>query len=123
MAALRSLIAATVAVCTIGCYSWKPVRLDVNPDASTRPSRIEISTQDRARYTLFSPEVRGDSLHGWFDDSRSKPASFAVIQIVSAQVRQRDVPQVMGVAMAVAAVAVVGVVAFLYIVLSTGPDS
>ena len=119
MPALRSLIAVTVAVWTIGCYSWKPVRLDANPEASTRPSRIEITTKEPARYTVYHPEVRGDSLHGWLDDSRSRPVSFVVSQIAGAEVRKLNVLQVMGVTIGLAAVVVL---TLLFLVVSTGPD-
>ena len=71
--------------CTLSCYSWRSVGLGENPDAATRPADIEIRVKNGIPQTVYSPIVRGDSLHGWLEKDRQTPAAFAVTDITSAR--------------------------------------
>ena len=84
----RNYGSVALAVLSIGCHSWKTVGVEPNPDPASRPSKIEITTASRGSFTVYYPEVREDSLHGWFDDARENPAGFSVKEINSAKVRQ-----------------------------------
>ena len=73
-----------------GCYSWRPVRLEPNPDPATRPSHIDITLRDGARHTVYRPEVHQDSLRGWIGETGITPVRFALNDIASARVRKVD---------------------------------
>ena len=73
-----------------GCYSWKTVRLEPNPDPSKRPSHIEITLHDGARVNLYRPEVRQDSLYGWIGETGITPVSYALSDIASARAHKVD---------------------------------
>ena len=73
---------------TVGCYSWKNVTLVENADPATRPDAVEVTVNNGARYTLFSPVIRSDSLHGFSDKRHKMAASFAVSEVRSARTQQ-----------------------------------
>ena len=87
---IRHIIAGAVLSGTVGCYTSHRVTLNENPIASTRPTVIEITSRDGTRFTVNSPMVRSDSLHGWLDDTKRAPAAFALIDIASARSRRFD---------------------------------
>ena len=71
---------------TTSCTTMRNVSLVENPNAATRPERIEVQTAGRT-YAVYSPTVRGDSVHGWNDVNQTKPISFAVSEIQRARAR------------------------------------
>jgi hypothetical protein len=79
-----------VVILAMGCYSWKPVKLEPNPDPSARPSHIEITMRDGAQYTVYRPEVRQDSLHGWVGETGITPVAFALDDVALARARRVD---------------------------------
>jgi hypothetical protein len=82
--ALRRTVGILMAFCLSGCYHAQPVTLNVNPNPSARPAAIEITMNSGKRRVVFEPEVRGDSLYGWFDAQAWKPAKFALSDIAFA---------------------------------------
>jgi hypothetical protein len=92
MIELRSLfgngITAVFAALTIGCHATKNVNLVENPDATSRPSRIDVRMKTGSTVAVYQPVVRQDSLRGFSDESRVAPVTIAVSDIQSARTRE-----------------------------------
>ena len=87
MTSLRSTISILFLAGITACHGTRSVTLNVNPDPSTRPTAVEIRTRSGPRFTVYGPEVRNDSVFGWFDEARTKPAALPVSDIESARTR------------------------------------
>jgi hypothetical protein len=72
----------------MACQTWQPVTLVENPNAASRPDRLEAITVENARYIVYTPMVRGDSVRGWTDVERTHSIALATSNIVSARTRQ-----------------------------------
>ena len=88
MPVVRNSIAVLSAFCSFGCYTWKPVTMNVNADASTRPARVEVVTTKSERVVIYKPEVHGDSIHGWLDSQSRIPVARAISDVASSRTRQ-----------------------------------
>src|SRR5689334_17708748 len=73
----RNAIAGLCAALAMGCHTTRNVNLVENPDATTRPSRIEVVTKNGSSITVFDPIVRQDSVRGFSDDARTAPVTVA----------------------------------------------
>ena len=113
---LRNLAAGICAFGAIGCHTTKNVNLVENPDATSRPSRIEVITKGGSRIVVYQPVIQRDSLRGFSDQERTSPVTIAVSDVQSATSREvsggRTALFVFGlIAAAVAAVFVVLIIA------------
>ena len=88
MTILRRLIAIFAATANLGCYTVRPVSLVENADASRRPETIDVTTNHGPEMRIYGPVIRKDSLYGWYDEDRTRPATFGINEIVSARTRQ-----------------------------------
>jgi hypothetical protein len=88
MTTLRKLIAIFTATATVGCYTVRPVNLVENADAPSRPETIDITTHHGPELRIYGPVIRRDSLYGWYDEDRTRAATFGIDEIVSARTRQ-----------------------------------
>jgi hypothetical protein len=88
MAFIRKFIGVFAMVATTGCYTMRPVRLDESPAAAIRPESIEVMTKAGVHVRIYEPAVRGDSLHGWYDEQKTRFASYSIDEIATAEVRQ-----------------------------------
>ena len=85
---LRNLIATFCATATLGCYSWRPVALEENPNTNTRPEKLRVMTKGGASFDVYRPVVAGDTLRGWSDAQRTTPVAFPVSDVATARTRQ-----------------------------------
>lgn len=85
---LRNAIATLFAVVAVGCHTTKNVNLVENPDATSRPSRIEVLTRSGASVTVYAPVIQRDSVRGFSDETKTTPVTLAVNDIQSARSRQ-----------------------------------
>ena len=85
---IRNSIAILSTFFSLGCYTWKPVTMNVNADASTRPARVEVVTTKSERIVIHKPEVRGNSIHGWLDSQSHIPVAGAISDVASSRTRQ-----------------------------------
>lgn len=84
----RNGIAAVFAALMLGCHATKNVNLVENPDATSRPSRIEVRMKSGSAVVVYQPVVRQDSLRGFSDADGVTPVSLAVSDIQSARTRE-----------------------------------
>lgn len=90
MTMLRKLIAVFAISATLGCYTVRPVHLVENADASKRPETIDITTNHGPELRIYGPVIRKDSLYGWYDEARTRQATFGIDEIVAARTHQLD---------------------------------
>jgi hypothetical protein len=88
MTIVRRFIAIFAATATLGCYTVRPVNLVENADASRRPENIDVTTNHGPETRIYGPVIRKDSLYGWYDEDRTRPATIGINEIVSARTRQ-----------------------------------
>ena len=84
----RNAIVGLCACLALGCHTTRNVKLVDNPDATTRPSQIEVLTRSGSRITIFQPVVRQDSVRGYSDEEQSTPVTVATSDILEARTRQ-----------------------------------
>ena len=85
---LRNVVATFFVAITLGCDTTKNVNLVENPDATSRPSQIQVLTKSGARIVVYEPIVREDSVRGYTGAERTTPVIVAVSDIQSARTRQ-----------------------------------
>jgi hypothetical protein len=85
---LRNAIAIACALLSLGCHVTRNVNLVENPDAASRPSRIEVITKSGSTVVVYSPVMTGDSVRGFSDQARTNPLVLAASDIQSAKVRE-----------------------------------
>ena len=70
------------------CHVTKKVHLVENSDATSRPSRIEVTTKSGSTFTVYQPVVQSDSVKGFSDPDRTIPTAVATADIAKAQTRE-----------------------------------
>ena len=85
---LRNAVAIFLATAISGCHVTKNVILSENPDATSRPSRIDVTTKSGSTLVIYDPVVQSDSVKGFSDPDRKNPTAIATTEIASAQTRQ-----------------------------------
>lgn len=119
MISVRNGVAVLLAVTMLGCHTTRQVTMNVNPDASSRPRKVEIQIHSGPRFTVYGPEVRNDSLFGWFDKERTKPAGIPLNEIGSARTREFSFGKTLGLTLGLAALTYI---ALLILFLTTYAD-
>ena len=100
------------------CTSMQRVSLKENHNPATRPERIEVQSAGRT-YEVYSPVVRGDSLHGWNDATQTEPVNLAISDIQRARARQFSSERTGAAVVAVVLGAVVLWTAFVVVALAS----
>ena len=85
---LRNAIATVCTVSSMACHVTKNVNLVENPDATSRPSQVEILTKGGSTIVVYDPVVQRDSLRGYSDQGKMSPIVLATSDIQSARTRQ-----------------------------------
>lgn len=84
---LRNAAVIFFAASIAACHVTKNVHLVENSDATSRPSRIEVTTRSGSTFFIYQPVVQGDSVRGFSDEARKSPTAIAVSEIANAQTR------------------------------------
>jgi hypothetical protein len=71
-----------------GCQTTRNVSLVENPEATSRPSEMNVVTKGGSDIVIYAPVVQRDSLHGFLDEQRTNPTVLAVSDIKTAKSRQ-----------------------------------
>jgi hypothetical protein len=79
---MRGFFTIVTAVGLMGCFHQpKRVTVDANLGHSIRPKAIMLTTTQGERRIVRKPEVRGDTLYAWSDESLRVSSAFALSDI------------------------------------------
>ena len=85
---LRNAAVIFFTASTAACHVTKNVHLVENSDATSRPSRIEVTTRSGSTFFIYQPVVQTDSVRGFSDEDRKSPTAIAVSEIANARTRE-----------------------------------
>ena len=72
----------------MACHVTRNVNLVENPDATSRPSQIEVVTKGGSTIVVYNPVIQRDSLRGYSDHTKATPIVLATTDIQTARTRQ-----------------------------------
>jgi hypothetical protein len=81
-----------------GCTRWE--NLPLLPSLGIghiTVDRVRVTRNDSSRVVLGSPRVTGDTLHGWVDGDRDRPAAIPIASVQGLAVREPDTLKTLGV--------------------------
>lgn len=103
----------------MACHTTRNVKLVENPDATSRPSQIEVVTRSGATILVYDPVIQRDSLRGYSDRDGKTPTALAVSDIQSAKARQLSGGRTAALVLGLVAAAAAAWVLFIIVALSS----